>query len=40
MDVDLGRLGLLVRGPLVGVLRGTLIESMPGKLKKYVEASS
>jgi ribosome-associated toxin RatA of RatAB toxin-antitoxin module len=40
MDVDLGRLGLLVRGPLVGVLRGTLIESMPGKLKKYVEASN
>jgi ribosome-associated toxin RatA of RatAB toxin-antitoxin module len=39
MDIDLGRLGLLVRGPLVGVLRGTLIESMPDKLKKHVEAS-
>jgi ribosome-associated toxin RatA of RatAB toxin-antitoxin module len=37
MDIDLGRLGLLIRGPLVGVLRGTLIESMPGKLKKHVE---
>jgi uncharacterized protein YndB with AHSA1/START domain len=39
MDIDLGRLGFVIRGPLVGVLRGTLIESMPDKLKKHVEAS-
>jgi ribosome-associated toxin RatA of RatAB toxin-antitoxin module len=39
MDIDLGRLGFVIRGPLVGVLRGTLIESMPDKLKRYVEAS-
>lgn len=39
MTVDLGRmLGMVIRGPLVGVLRGQLVESMPGKLKKYVEA--
>src|SRR5262245_61149258 len=40
MEVDLGRmLGMVIRGPLVGVLRGQLIESMPGKLKKFVESS-
>jgi hypothetical protein len=38
MSVDLGRmLGMLIRGPLVGVLRGQLVESMPGKLKKFIE---
>ncbi|MDX6583229.1 MAG: hypothetical protein QOI10_2413 [Solirubrobacterales bacterium] len=38
MEVDLGRmLGMLIRGPLVGVLRGQLVESMPGKLKRFVE---
>ncbi|MFL5870822.1 MAG: type II toxin-antitoxin system RatA family toxin [Solirubrobacterales bacterium] len=38
MEVDLGRmLGMVIRGPLVGVLRGQLIESMPGKLKGFVE---
>lgn len=38
MEVDLGRvLGMLVRGPLVGVLRGQMVESMPGKLKRFVE---
>lgn len=38
MEVDLGRmLGMVIRGPLVGVLRGQLVESMPGKLKKFVE---
>jgi ribosome-associated toxin RatA of RatAB toxin-antitoxin module len=38
MEVDLGRmLGMVIRGPLVGVLRGQLIESMPGKLKQFVE---
>lgn len=39
MTVDLGRtLGLVIRGPLVGLLRGQLIESMPDKLKTFVEA--
>ena len=38
MEVDLGRmLGMVIRGPLVGVLRGQLIETMPGKLKEFVE---
>jgi uncharacterized membrane protein len=38
MSVDLGRmLGTLIRGPLVGVLRGQIVESMPGKLKAFVE---
>ena len=40
MTVDLGRmLGMVIRGPLVGVLRGQLVESMPGKLKDFVESS-
>jgi len=39
MTVDLGRmLGMVIRGPLVGVLRGQIVESMPGKLKKFVES--
>ncbi len=38
MTVDLGRmLGMVIRGPLVGLLRAQLVESMPGKLKGYVE---
>jgi hypothetical protein len=38
MEVDLGRmLGMVIRGPLVGVLRGQLIETMPPKLKQFVE---
>jgi len=38
MTVDLGRmLGMAIRGPIVGVLRGQLVESMPGKLKDFVE---
>jgi hypothetical protein len=38
LTVDLGRmLGMVIRGPLVGVLRGQLIETMPGKLKDFVE---
>jgi len=41
MTVDLGRmLGMVIRGPLVGVLRGQLVDSMPEKLKAYVESSS
>jgi uncharacterized membrane protein len=39
LEVDLGRkLGLLIRGPLVGVLRGQLVDNMPEKLKRFVEA--
>jgi len=30
-------LGMAIRGPIVGVLRGQLVESMPGKLKDFVE---
>jgi ribosome-associated toxin RatA of RatAB toxin-antitoxin module len=38
MAVDLGRiLGVVFRGPIVGILRGQLIETMPGKLKRDVE---
>jgi uncharacterized protein YndB with AHSA1/START domain len=38
LEVDLGRvLGLAIRGPVVGVLRGQLIDSMPEKLKRFVE---
>jgi len=40
LSVDLGRmLGMVIRGPLVGVLRGQLVETMPGKLKDFVEGS-
>jgi uncharacterized membrane protein len=38
LEVDLGRvLGMVIRGPLVGVLRGQLIDTMPEKLKRFVE---
>lgn len=38
LEVDLGRtLGLLIRGPLVGVLRGQLVDRMPERLKRFVE---
>lgn len=38
LEVDPGRmLGLALRGPVVGVLRGKLVETMPGKLKGFVE---
>jgi ribosome-associated toxin RatA of RatAB toxin-antitoxin module len=41
LEVDLGRmLGMVIRGPIVGVLRGQLIDSMPEKLKRFVEAES
>jgi hypothetical protein len=41
MTVDLGRmLGMVIRGPLVGVLRGQLVDTMPGKLKAFVERSA
>lgn len=39
LEVDLGRkLGLVIRGPLVGVLRGQLVNTMPEKLKRFVES--
>jgi uncharacterized membrane protein len=39
LHVDFGRtLGLVIRGPLVDLLRGQLCDSMPGKLKRFVEA--
>jgi len=39
LEIELGRtLGLVIRGPLVGLLRGQLVESMPDKLKRFVEA--
>jgi len=41
LEVDLGRtLGLLIRGPLLSVLRGQVIESMPEKLKRFVESGA
>jgi uncharacterized membrane protein len=41
LEVDLGRvLGMVIRGPLVGVLRGQLVDSMPDKLKRFVESDS
>jgi uncharacterized membrane protein len=41
LEVDLGRmLGMAVRGPVVGALRGQLIDTMPVKLKGFVEADS
>lgn len=40
MTLDLGRaLGLVIRGPLVDVLRERLVDSLPTKLKSYVESS-
>ena len=40
MTVDLGRmLGMVIRGPLVDILRGQMVESMPGKLKRFVESN-
>jgi len=38
LRVDLGRvLGAVFRGPIIGILRAQLIESMPGKLKRDIE---
>ncbi len=40
LEVDLGRvLGMVIRGPVVGVLRGQLIDTMPEKLKRFVESA-
>jgi carbon monoxide dehydrogenase subunit G len=39
LDVDLGRmLGLVIRGPMVDVLRGQLVKARAGELKTRVEA--
>ncbi|HEU4736288.1 MAG TPA: SRPBCC family protein [Solirubrobacterales bacterium] len=41
LEVDLGRtLGLLIRGPLVGVLKGQMVNNMPERLKSFVENDS
>lgn len=38
LEVDPGRiLGMALRGPVVGVLRGKMVDSMPGKLKAFLE---
>jgi uncharacterized protein YndB with AHSA1/START domain len=38
VEVDLGRvLGMVIRGPLIGVLSGQLIDAMPERLKGFVE---
>ncbi len=40
LEVDPGRiLGMALRGPVVGVLRGKMVETMPGKLKAFVESA-
>src|SRR3954447_26544525 len=40
MDADPGRvLGMLVRGPVEGVIRSMLVEARPGELKRRVEGS-
>jgi carbon monoxide dehydrogenase subunit G len=39
LDVDLGRmLGMVIRGPLVDLLRDMLVKSRAGELKKHAEA--
>lgn len=39
LDVDLGRmLGMVIRGPLVDVLRGMLVNARAGELKQALEA--
>ena len=38
LDVDLGRmLGMVIRGPMVDVLRGMLVNARAGELKKAIE---
>jgi ribosome-associated toxin RatA of RatAB toxin-antitoxin module len=40
LEVDLGRmLGMLIRGPLVDVLRGALVNARAGELKRAVEGA-
>ena len=39
LEVELGRmLGMVIRGPLIDVLRGQLVNARAGELKKRVEA--
>lgn len=38
VEVDLGRLGLLIRGPILGVLRAELVNARAGELKRTVES--
>lgn len=39
LEVDPGRiLGMALRGPVVGILRGKLVDTMPGKLKAFLES--
>jgi hypothetical protein len=39
LEVDLGRmLGLVIRGPLVDLLRGMLVNARAGELKREIEA--
>jgi uncharacterized protein YndB with AHSA1/START domain len=41
LEADPGRiLGMAIRGPIVGILRGRMVDSMPGKLKAFVEGSA
>jgi ribosome-associated toxin RatA of RatAB toxin-antitoxin module len=41
LEVDLGRmLGIVIRGPLVDLLRDMLVSARPGELKRYVETGS
>jgi ribosome-associated toxin RatA of RatAB toxin-antitoxin module len=41
LSVDLGRmLGMLIRGPVVDLLRKQMVDTMPGKLKGFVEDES
>ena len=38
LDVDIGRmLGMVIRGPLVDVLRGMLVKARAGELKQAIE---
>lgn len=38
MTVDLGRmLGMVIRGPLVDLMRKQLVDTMPAKLKAFIE---
>jgi ribosome-associated toxin RatA of RatAB toxin-antitoxin module len=40
LDVDFGRLGLVIRGPVVDVLRGMLVNARAGELKSRIEGGS
>jgi ribosome-associated toxin RatA of RatAB toxin-antitoxin module len=41
LDLDLGRvLGLVIRGPIVSVIRNMLVEARAGELKQRMEAGS